>query len=845
MLLTIIKNAYMAIHFLPYRALTIAISLILGLSLSPTLSIAAEKPAPLELPILDDVKTIIDTTAQKLSRDLTEKASELKNRLITNPVQTYPVENPAVSKVQTFAYKRDIRPILDKKCVACHSCYDAPCQLKMDSHGGLQRGASKTRVYDGSRLTDIPPTRMGIDGQTTRDWREKGFFSVLHAAENDQRAATAPLLQKMLNLGRSNPLPVNRPVAKQAELGIDRKNACPAPGEFAAYATDHPHGGMPYAVAGLNDSEFNTLSTWIGEGGLIKSESPPLTPQQQAFIEKTEAWFNRQDPRAKLVARYLYEHLFLAHIYFKNPVAPGPVPFFRLIRSSSPSGIPALPLPTIRPNDAPKEPFHYRLVPITETIVHKTHITYPLDDAKLADFEQLFLGSDWSIGSLPDYSTESRSNPFVTFRAIPAKARYRFLLNDAEFFVRTFIRGPVCNGQIATAVIRDQFWVMFEDPEHEHYVNDAQYRPRVDPLLGVPGLNSSLSAMGSEWLTYQEKRNAYLDKREKAYRAQHPTGPELAHVWQGDGTNGNAYLSVFRHHTSASVVRGWQGAQPLTAWLMDYPLLERTYYELVVGFNVFGSVSHQAQTRLYFDLIRNESETNFLRLLPATSRKAIYDDWYQASGQLKTLVVYHDLDVRSPSQIPFTSDDPKRELLENFVSRHPDLARPTCTTECGLAEADVTNKRIISALHRLTDTSTGQAPGLRRLPEVTFLRVNIGDGDYRVFSLLRNRRHSNVAFIFGESLRYQEELDSLTLMPQLIGSYPNLIFQVDLPEIGRFAEALASAGSDKDFAGLVGRWGVLRMAPDFWDVFHSFSDHMRRYNPVEAGLYDLNRYEAW
>ncbi len=46
-------------------------------------------------------------------------------------------------------------------------------------------------------------------------------------------------------------------------------------------------------------------------------------------------------------------------------------------------------------------------------------------------------------------------------------------------------------------------------------------------------------------------------------------------------------------------------------WLMDFPLLERTYYQLVVNFDVLGSVSHQAQTRLYFDLIRNGSEVNF------------------------------------------------------------------------------------------------------------------------------------------------------------------------------------------------------------------------------------------
>ena len=36
------------------------------------------------------------------------------------------IERP-VSPVQTYSYTRDIKPILDQKCIACHGCYDAPC----------------------------------------------------------------------------------------------------------------------------------------------------------------------------------------------------------------------------------------------------------------------------------------------------------------------------------------------------------------------------------------------------------------------------------------------------------------------------------------------------------------------------------------------------------------------------------------------------------------------------------------------------------------------------------------------------------------------------------------------
>ena len=61
---------------------------------------------------------------------------------------------------------------------------------------------------------------------------------------------------------------------------------------------------------------------------------------------------------------------------------------------------------------------------------------------------------------------------------------------------------------------------------------------------------------------------------------------------------------------------------------MDYPLLERTYYILVVNYNVFGNVAHQLLTRLYFDLIRNSAEQNFLRLIPDGQRTDILHDWY-------------------------------------------------------------------------------------------------------------------------------------------------------------------------------------------------------------------------
>ena len=39
-------------------------------------------------------------------------------------------------------YWQDVKPVLEQRCVVCHACYDAPCQLKLSSIEGIERGAS-------------------------------------------------------------------------------------------------------------------------------------------------------------------------------------------------------------------------------------------------------------------------------------------------------------------------------------------------------------------------------------------------------------------------------------------------------------------------------------------------------------------------------------------------------------------------------------------------------------------------------------------------------------------------------------------------------------------------------
>ncbi|HME68446.1 MAG TPA: fatty acid cis/trans isomerase, partial [Myxococcota bacterium] len=154
------------------------------------------------------------------------------------------------------SFEKDVQPVLENRCVVCHG--HAPCQLLLSSPQGAARGASKAVVYDTTRLLPMAPTRVGIDTQTTAQWRDMGFSPALEepatagrgdAAGDATGLANGTLLLRMLALGHANPFPPAQRLPADFGLDINRKLSCAAPGQFDAYAREHPQGGMPYGVA--------------------------------------------------------------------------------------------------------------------------------------------------------------------------------------------------------------------------------------------------------------------------------------------------------------------------------------------------------------------------------------------------------------------------------------------------------------------------------------------------------------------------------------------------------------------------------------------------------------------
>ena len=292
--------------------------------------------------------------------------------------------------------------VFASRCVVCHGCYDAPCQLKLGTFDGIDRGATSARVYDSSRLLPADPTRLDIDAHDALGWRKKGFHPVL--PEGDEADPRASLLVRMLELKRTHPLP-GPDVTRDFTFELDRKETCATAEKFDDYAKEHPLWGMPYALPGIAPEEDAALVGWVNAGA-PHAQPSPLAAGVVASIEAWESFLNEPSLKGRLVARYVYEHLFLASLYFTDT---DDRTLFRLVRSRTPGPLPVDEVATRRPFEDPKVGrVYYRFVRRLERPLDKTLMPYPLGAARLAHFRDLFLGRKYDVDRLPTSSRMSR-----------------------------------------------------------------------------------------------------------------------------------------------------------------------------------------------------------------------------------------------------------------------------------------------------------------------------------------------------------------------------------------------------------------------------------------------------
>ena len=732
---------------------------------------------------------------------------------------------------------RTVARVFESRCTVCHSCYDAPCQLKLTAWEGVARGSSPKLVYDSFRWHSMTPTRLFEDAADSSEWRSRSFHAVLNE-RSGQDNINGSVLAQMLLLKSQNPNPVSKTLPDTFDFSLDRVQQCSEIETFSNFSQKNPLWGMPFGLPGLSVPETTTLLDWIKQGAPREKKSQ-LNPGIAKQVEETELWLNRDSFKARLVSRYIYEHLFLAHLHFDDDLT-----FFNLVRSRTPPGLPIDRISSRRPYDDPgvNRPY-YRLSPTQESIVVKTHMPYRLDARKRLIWRKLFDQEPFTVTSLPSYDSLNSANPFLTYVDIPISSRYRFLLEEAQFTIMGFIKGPVCRGQLALNVIDDFFWVFFVDPNLINEGEDAKFLAANGENLRLPAELESDPPLLSHWKVYAEREQKYLKARADYYlkksELRGPLGSKI--IWNGldedSKPNNNAALTVFRHLDNASVEQGLIGNQPQSAWIIGYPLLERIHYLLVAGYDVFGNTGHQLRSRLFMDFLRIEGEQNFLSLLPTEDRRSIENKWYRdapsstmefvRAAHLQSAVGTHALNGQSP-------ESAYHQLLSLLKAR----MGSSLSTKFEL------DSSLNHATHAaLVDFGRLQGPFLQWLPQNVFIQLVSKDSKPKWFSLINNSAHKNVAEIFFEDSRRLPDEDTLTLVQGFIGSYPNSFWRVREQELPALIQQIQTLKGEKDYSALLDNFGIRRTNIGFWQVSDAAHSAMEDQDRIKFGIFDYNRLE--
>ena len=749
---------------------------------------------------------------------------------------------------QSIDYLADVKPILDKRCVSCHSCYNSPCQAKFSSFEGVDRGGSKELVYDATRLHAIDPTRLFVDAQNTEQWREKGFFSLTESLDTNTSYNDSIMIH-MLKDKMDHPELIGEYDPENDELICPRNSK-----EMGKYLREKPNHGMPYGFPALKESEYNTLAQWLQQGAKgpsAKQQKKITSPSAEAAaeIEKWEAFLNTPDAKHAMTARYLYEHYFLAHLNFKA----APTEFYTLVRSKTAAPQPVEIIPTLRPFDDPgMKTFYYRFERIHSTIVHKTHMVVEFDDAELARVNELFIKPKWTEKPhLVGYETKISANPFVTFFQIPVRSRYQFLLEHNNYIIMTFIRGPVCRGQMALNVIQDHFWVMFQDPEYDLSIQHPGFLLRQADNLSMPIETREERLIYAFSDKYRDKYETYHAFKQKLYDETYPEGLGIEGIWKGNSAKDAPLLTIYRHFNSASVHRGVIGELPRTMWVIDYPQFERIYYSLVAGYDVYGNLSHQTSIRRYTDFLRMEGEAAFLSYMPKERRLEMLQSWYIGDKEIQKK---QSILMTRGTKIDYTTSSPKQELIEQVVNHHILKSTGIAFDNVNYYREGEKPPKMPTVFNTLDDMLQGArsltAPGTGFLKTVVdsganvlHLRVTMPEGEEdKVYSLVINRWHDNVNSLFSEEKRFDSSKDTLDFIPGSVGSYPNAFGVVHYKDLSDFFDMIANFEENEVYKAKFKKYFISRGNEKFWETYDWFQNRFNKEDPLQAGLYDLNRY---
>jgi len=293
--------------------------------------------------------------------------------------------------------------------------------------------------------------------------------------------------------------------------------------------------------------------------------------------------------------------------------------------------------------------------------------------------------------------------------------------------------------------------------------------------------------------------------------------------------------------------------------VLDYSVLERIHYLLVAGFDVYGNLGHQLNTRLYMDFLRTEGEDYFLSFLPAKDRRVIRDSWYhgirRGDKDISGAKAWMDMNF----VIGYQSDQPQQELYHHLEKYLGSLAgkdsinrcdQPSClATDRTTADKKTTDKVTIGQVNKVMQKAA-KMHGLIMavLPDLAFVRVEMGGRpeEDMAFSFISDKAYKSVSSMFEDEKildRRDYVLDKQTVVPWLEGSYPNFFYSVKLESLDDFITTYSAITNRQQYEIFIARYGIRRTDERFWQLSDWFNAEYRREQPELAGVFDLNRYQ--
>ena len=223
-----------------------------------------------------------------------------------------------------------------------------------------------------------------------------------------------------------------------------------------------------------------------------------------------------------------------------------------------------------------------------------------------------------------------------------------------------------------------------------------------------------------------------------------------------------------------------------------------------------------------------EGEYNFLLFMPEDKRLQLRNFWYrEANPEVKAYVLGKKAYIRVPPDINYRTSNPVQEFFRELEPRLPGASAP---------RYQPTNPHFAKLQHL-----RGKPFGL--MPDVSFVQVFDTTGGESVYTIIHNSAFLNNTQLFREEQRRLPVEDYLTVVKGFIGSYPNMFFQMPEDQLADFVTAIEEVQTEADYASLVDIYGVRRTAPWFWKLSDSFHHYYQQLVPIEAGVFDLNRYE--